>query len=159
MVKAAGHRIGNHTYNHLGGFTTSTRSYVRNVHKADELIHSNLFRPPHGWLRHLQYHFLKRHFKLVMWDVVTRDYSKRLNADEVFENVKQAYEGKEVPLSPKQASKEELEAFMLKALPDYDADRVYQNDIRKVITWYNILVHNGITDFVTPEEKPEEKKD
>ena len=88
MVKAAGHRIGNHTYNHLGGFTTSTRSYVRNVHKADELIHSNLFRPPHGWLRHLQYHFLKRHFKLVMWDVVTRDYSKRLNADEVFENVK-----------------------------------------------------------------------
>ena len=88
MVKAAGHRIGNHTYNHLGGFTTSTRSYVRTVHKADELIHSNLFRPPHGWLRHLQYHFLKRHFKLVMWDVVTRDYSKRLNADEVFENVK-----------------------------------------------------------------------
>lgn len=78
---------------------------------------------------------------------------------QVFENVKQAYEGKEVPLSPKQASKEELEAFMLKALPDYDADRVYQNDIRKVITWYNILVHNGITDFVTPEEKPEEKKD
>ena len=83
-IKATFFMVGNH----LGGFTTSTRSYVRNVHKADELIHSNLFRPPHGWLRHLQYHFLKRHFKLVMWDVVTRDYSKRLNADEVFENVK-----------------------------------------------------------------------
>lgn len=88
MVKAAGHRIGNHTFNHLGGFTTRTKEYVANVHKADGLIHSDLFRPPHGWLRHRQYHFLKRHYKLVMWDLVTRDYSTRLNADEVFENVK-----------------------------------------------------------------------
>lgn len=88
MVKARGHRIGNHTFNHLGGFTTSTFKYVRNVHKANALIHSDLFRPPHGWLRKPQYHFLKRHYKLVMWDVVTRDYSCRLNADEVFGNVK-----------------------------------------------------------------------
>ncbi len=88
MVKAAGHRIGNHTFNHLNGLTVRTKDYVANVHKADTLIHSDLFRPPHGWLRNRQYHFLKRHYKLVMWDLVTRDYSKRLNADDVFENVK-----------------------------------------------------------------------
>lgn len=88
MVKAAGHRIGNHTFNHLNGLTVRTKDYVANVHKADALIHSDLFRPPHGWLRNRQYHVLKRDYKLVMWDLVTRDYSRRLNADDVFENVK-----------------------------------------------------------------------
>lgn len=88
MVKSDGHRLGNHTFNHLGGIKHSTKDYVLNIHKANTYIHSDLFRPPHGWLRHRQYYFLKRHYKLVMWDLVTRDYSKRLNADDVFENVR-----------------------------------------------------------------------
>lgn len=88
MVKSDGHRLGNHTFNHLGGIKHSTKDYVLNIHKANAYIHSDLFRPPHGWLRHRQYYFLKRHYKLVMWDLVTRDYSKRLNADDVFENVR-----------------------------------------------------------------------
>lgn len=88
MVKSDGHRLGNHTFNHLGGIKHSAKDYVLNIHKANAYIHSDLFRPPHGWLRHRQYYFLKRHYKLVMWDLVTRDYSKRLNADDVFENVR-----------------------------------------------------------------------
>lgn len=88
MVKSDGHRLGNHTFNHLGGIKHSTKDYVLNIYKANAYIHSDLFRPPHGWLRHRQYYFLKRHYKLVMWDLVTRDYSKRLNADDVFENVR-----------------------------------------------------------------------
>ena len=88
MVKSDGHRLGNHTFNHLGGIKHSTKDYVLNIHKANAYIHSDLFRPPHGWLRHRQYYFLKRHYKLVMWDLVTRDYSKRLNADDAFENVR-----------------------------------------------------------------------
>lgn len=88
MVKDRGHRLGNHTFNHYSGMRHTTRKYIRNIHKANTYIHTDLFRPPHGWLRHAQYHFLKRHYKLVMWDLVTRDYSKRLNADDVFENVK-----------------------------------------------------------------------
>lgn len=88
MVKSDGHRLGNHTFNHLGGIKHSTKDYVLNIHKANAYIHSDLFRPPHGWLRHRQHYFLKRHYKLVMWDLVTRDYSKRLNADDVFENVR-----------------------------------------------------------------------
>ncbi len=88
QVVERGHRLGNHTFNHLGGIRHTTRDYVRNIHKANAYIHSDLFRPPHGWLRHRQYYFLKRHYKLVMWDLVTRDYSKRLNAQDVFNNVK-----------------------------------------------------------------------
>ncbi len=86
-VKRRGHRVGNHTYNHIT-FLMRSSKYVWNVHKADRLIQSKLFRPPHGWMRNAQYIKMRHHFTIVMWDLVTRDYSKRLNADEVFENVK-----------------------------------------------------------------------
>lgn len=82
-----GHRVGNHTYNHIGGARHSIYTYEKNVKKCDELIHSNLFRPPHGWMRPTQYHRFKKKFRIVMWDLVTRDYSKRLSAYDVVRNV------------------------------------------------------------------------
>lgn len=88
MVKSRGHRVGNHTFNHIGGFLHSIRGYLNNVEKADGYIHSNLIRPPYGWMKWEQYFFLRRHYQLVMWDLVTRDYSCHLNADDVFNNVR-----------------------------------------------------------------------
>lgn len=88
QVIEAGHKVGNHTFNHLKGLYTNTQDYIGNVEKTDTLIHSNLFRPPHGLLRRSQYKKLRKHYKIVMWDLVTRDYSYRLNGEEVFENVK-----------------------------------------------------------------------
>ena len=57
--------------------------------KADKILKTDLFRPPHGWMEIMQYRVL-RHcgFRVVMWDVVTRDYSRRLTADDVLHNVK-----------------------------------------------------------------------
>ena len=83
-----GHQVGNHTYNHLGAFKHWTITYAINAHKANELIHAEYFRPPHGWMRPSEYWWLKHAFKIVMWDVVTRDYSKWLTADDVVNNVK-----------------------------------------------------------------------
>lgn len=83
LVVDAGHRVGNHTFNHLKGLFTDTREYIENVEKADALIHSNLFRPPHGILRRSQYKELSKRYQFVMWDLVTRDYSKRLSGEEV----------------------------------------------------------------------------
>ena len=88
QVIEAGHRVGNHTFNHLKGLFTDTREYVENVEKADALIHSNLFRPPHGMLRRSQYKELSKRYQFVMWDLVTRDYSKRLQAEDILANVK-----------------------------------------------------------------------
>ena len=56
--------------------------------KAHELIGSKLFRPPHGWMRRWPYLFIRHKFTIIMWDLVTRDYSKWMNADDVFNNVK-----------------------------------------------------------------------
>lgn len=88
QVKAAGHHVGNHTMNHISALSYGRRAYLANVEKANVLIRSQLFRPPHGWLRIGQAALLQKKYRLVMWDVVTRDYSNRLNADEVVANVK-----------------------------------------------------------------------
>ena len=88
-VKARGHRIGNHTNNHIGGFRWWRWVYLANVVEANKVLHTNLFRPPHGWMKMMQYRVL-RHcgFRVVMWDVVTRDYSRRLTAEDVLNNVR-----------------------------------------------------------------------
>lgn len=88
QVVESGHRVGNHTFNHLKGLFTSTKEYVENVDQADAFIHSNLFRPPHGILRRLQYEELSKRYQFVMWDLVTRDYSFRLYGEDVLANVK-----------------------------------------------------------------------
>ncbi len=88
QVVAAGHRIGNHTYNHIGGLRHGIRSYLANVEKANELLHTDLFRPPHGWMKWGQYIAVRRRYRVVMWDLVTRDYSTRLNGRDVLLNVR-----------------------------------------------------------------------
>ncbi|CDD83148.1 MULTISPECIES: polysaccharide deacetylase family protein [Mediterranea] len=88
MIKERGHRLGNHTFNHLRGFEWLTKNYLANTDKANELIQTDLFRPPHGHMRWLQYEMLRRRYRIVMWDLVTRDYSKHLNGRQVFEKVK-----------------------------------------------------------------------
>jgi hypothetical protein len=40
-------------------------------------------------------------------------------------------------------------------LPDFDRDRVYTGDIKKLISWYNILIANGITEFVEEQQSAE----
>lgn len=87
-VVEAGHRIGNHTYNHIGGLRHTIRGYCANADKANELLHTDLFRPPHGWMRPDQYVWLGRKYRIVMWDLVTRDYSKWMTAEGVLNNVK-----------------------------------------------------------------------
>ncbi|MCF0192052.1 MAG: polysaccharide deacetylase family protein [Prevotella sp.] len=88
QVRKEGHRIGNHTFNHFSGMRHSTKEYLANVKKANEVLQTDLFRPPHGWIRFPQYGFLKPDYRVIMWDVVTRDYSNRLTADDVLANVK-----------------------------------------------------------------------
>lgn len=88
QIKAEGHSIGNHTYNHMGGAKHTINTYMENINKANELLDTHLFRPPHGWMRPSQYAWLSRKYKVVMWDLVTRDYSKWMTAEDIFNNIK-----------------------------------------------------------------------
>ena len=88
MTLERGHQVGNHTHNHIQGFCTNSKDYLANVAKAAEWIHSDLFRPPHGHMRRPQLLFLKKDYRIVMWDVVTRDYSPHMTSQGVTNVVK-----------------------------------------------------------------------
>lgn len=73
----------------------------------------------------------------------------------VLASVRDKEEGKTCSLPYKKCKSEELRQYFAEILPDYDRDRVHDSDIRKLLTWYDILVKNGITDF-EEELKPTE---
>ena len=87
-VKRRGHSYGNHTMHHLQGLKVDAKTFFRDITEADRLIGSILFRPPHGIISPLQTSLIKRHYNIIMYDLVTRDYSKRVNGEEVLDNVK-----------------------------------------------------------------------
>ena len=87
-IRAEGHSWGNHTMHHLKGFGCSTSDYLADVAEAHALIGSPLFRPPHGLLRRSQAHALAMTHRMVMYDLVTRDYSRRLTSAHVVANVR-----------------------------------------------------------------------
>ena len=88
QVVAAGHTIGNHTFNHVRAFGTSNADYLANVDKADALLHSTLFRPPHGQFLPRLMQSLGSRYQVVFWDVVTRDYTAKLSPQYVLNVVK-----------------------------------------------------------------------
>lgn len=87
-IKRRGHSYGNHTMHHLQGMKVSTMRYMRDITEANNYIDSPLFRPPHGLMRWSQAKAIKARYNIVMYDLVTRDYSKKLNGYDVLANVK-----------------------------------------------------------------------
>lgn len=86
-VRRRGHSVGNHTMHHLQGMHTSTDDYMADVEEAQQMIGTTLFRPPHGIMRWKQSRLLKQHYNIIMYDLVTRDYSRKLTGEQVFLNV------------------------------------------------------------------------
>ena len=74
---------------------------------------------------------------------------------EVFESIKEKYNGQPVDIHTSKADKAQLYAFLDEVLPDNDADRIYPGDVKKLIQWYNILVQAGYTDLLEAEEQEE----
>ncbi len=87
-VRRRGHSVGNHTLHHIQGASATTIRYMRDAAEGASLTGSALFRPPHGWLRPRQLMALKKHYRVIMYDLVTRDYSRHMTAEDVVENVK-----------------------------------------------------------------------
>lgn len=87
-IKRRGHSYGNHTMHHLQGVKVTALRYMRDITEADELIDSPLFRPPHGIIRWSQARAIKAHYNIVMYDLVTRDYSRKMSPEQVVANVR-----------------------------------------------------------------------
>ena len=76
---------------------------------------------------------------------------------DVFESIKANYGEKPLDLSPKKASQDDIIAFFTKVLPNYDTDRVRVSDMRKVLSWYNILTADGYTEFAKKADNEAEE--
>ena len=87
MILEGGHAVGNHTYSHQKGWEMRTGRYVEDVDLADNFIHSNLFRPPYGRIKPSQARRLSERYKLIMWDVLSRDYSQLVSPRSCLNNV------------------------------------------------------------------------
>lgn len=80
-------------------------------------------------------------------DIAMYTDEKEVPLRQVLNNIKAKEDGKVAQLDWRKASKEELFAFMGEVLPNFDRDRVYPADVKKLIQWYNILIENDLTDF------------
>jgi len=89
-----GHVVGNHTFNHLKGWETTDKAYFDNIEKCRRLVDSQLFRPPHGRIKRSQIKFLKNNYTIVMWSVLSYDFSNKKTGQKCLEiTVKQTKPG------------------------------------------------------------------
>ena len=94
------------------------------------------------------------HDKVIsLGDIAMYTDDEEVALGEVLESVKKKENGAAASIDVKKASQAELHAYMAEVLPTYESDRVHTSDIKKLIQWYNILVNNGITEFVAVEEE------
>lgn len=89
-VLMEGHRVGNHTQNHLNGWKVQDKQYIANVREAATLIDSDLFRPPYGRISAFQSKILRDvpfNLKIVMWHVLSGDFDRDIDARRCARNV------------------------------------------------------------------------
>ena len=87
-IKKAGHLIANHSYSHKNGWITDNKTYFLDIERCQKLMPENkLYRPPYGKLSFNQIHKLKKDYKLILWDVLSMDFSKSITTSKIKNNV------------------------------------------------------------------------
>ena len=81
------HVIGNHTQNHMSGWRIKNKTYFENVEACNAVYKTKLFRPPYGRLRKSQANFLSKKYKIIMWNVLSYDYDKKILPEICYRNV------------------------------------------------------------------------
>ena len=123
-----GHRVGNHTYNHLNGWKTGDEEYINNVVQAKKLIDSNLFRPPYGRATKFQLKLMVDKYGLtpIMWSVLSGDFDLQLSKDNCLWNVlSKSKEGSIVVFHDSEKAYEKIQYVLPKVL-SYFSERGYQ---------------------------------
>ena len=87
LIINSGHKIGNHSFSHLNGFSTDNNKYLEDVEQAKKYIDSDIFRPPYGKITPFQIKNLKKDFKIIMWDIMSWDFKENISSNKIYKNV------------------------------------------------------------------------
>jgi peptidoglycan/xylan/chitin deacetylase (PgdA/CDA1 family) len=91
LLIAEGHAAGNHTFHHINGWKTAANDYVDDIKKADEFIHSHLFRPPYGRIKRSQLNRLRQgeiKMNVVMWNILAGDWDATVSPEKCYQRIK-----------------------------------------------------------------------
>ena len=77
---------------------------------------------------------------------------------DVLTSLKEKEKGQPCSIDIKKADKKELFDFFAEILPNFDRDRVYPSDVKKLLQWYDILIAAGLDDFSNPKKEPQEEE-
>ncbi|MDQ7916876.1 DUF5606 domain-containing protein [Mesonia sp. MT50] len=97
-----------------------------------------------------------RHNVSMLSEIAIYTYTEEVPLKDVFQKIAEKEDGKEA-ISHKE-SKAKLEEYFKEILPEYDEDRVYVSDIKKVFQWYNLLIGAGMNDFSVSEKETKEEE-
>jgi peptidoglycan/xylan/chitin deacetylase (PgdA/CDA1 family) len=88
QIIAGGHIVANHSYLHKNGWLSNNSAYFNDIEKCQKLIPKNkLFRPPYGKISLMQIKRLKKKYKIILWDVLSWDFSSNITPKKVNKNV------------------------------------------------------------------------
>lgn len=82
-----GHKIGNHTYSHQKGWGMPLDKYIEDVDFAEDILHTDLFRPPYAQVTPSQIRAVAQRYKIIMWNILSRDYSPAISPQECVKGV------------------------------------------------------------------------
>lgn len=95
-----------------------------------------------------------RHNVSLLSEIAIYTYGEEVPLKEVFQKIKEKEAGAQA-ISHKE-SQTKLETYFREVMPEFDEDRVYPNDIKKIIQWYNLLINSGVTEFITESAEESE---
>jgi len=111
LIKAQGHAVGNHTFSHEHGLKVPKSNYLESIEKANELIQSNLFRPPYGRMPRSYERALGK-YSIVMWSWLSYDFDARVPVEKILESAAQIRNGDILVFHDNEKSVERLKILL-----------------------------------------------
>lgn len=100
------------------------------------------------------------HDKIIsLGDIAIYTEETEVPLKDVLISIREKENGAQASIDTKKSTPDQLRAYLAEVLPDFDRERVYPSDIKKIINWYNLLISNGLTEFEEKVEEEEETKE
>ena len=126
LILQNGHTTGNHTYNHLNGWFTSTINYIKNVKNCSQVVKSNLFRPPYGKLTRTQIKHLNKYYRIIMWSNLSCDFDLNADKEKCLSNLlKNSNSGSIIVFHDSEKAKEKMQ-FMLPQVLKFFSEKGFE---------------------------------